>query len=378
MRRHYIFITNPLHLCDIHPDYTQNMTSRLFFIQLNTMFGFSRTILLIKDRKICMNNKTRIAIALSTVFIMPTGYAYEVYADEDNSFSIGGHLSAGIAGDNGDDSDPEVNSPSPRINFEGKRGLTEDLSFDAKIEWSVNYLNDGDVLGSRLGYVGATHKSIGRVAVGRQWSPYYSVMGIADSPVAFANDFLYNDHGNLGTGRANKMVSYNKGFDFSENMVLKFGAGWQGAHDAYDSRLQASLQLQFSQFSVGYVFSNGDVADETAMSNGVSAGYGKYGKGLYVAGVFALNENINTGTTDSTAAEFIAAYALDNGLNLIGNFEMVDDDDSNAGYSEAALQVEYRVLPKVLTYAGYQLALDSDNNATYQDDKWMFGARFYL
>ncbi|PKG37544.1 porin [Psychromonas sp. Urea-02u-13] len=330
-----------------------------------------------------MNQKTRIAIALSTVFIMPTGYAYEVYADEENSFSIGGHLSAGLAGDSGDDGDAQVNAPSPRINFEGKRGLTQDLSFDAKIEWGVNYLNNDkttdknpDVLSSRLGYVGATHTTIGRVVVGRQWAPYYSVMGIADSPVAFANDFLYNDHGNLGTGRANKMVSYGKGFNLSESMALKFGAGWQGTQGVYDSRLQASLQLQFEQFNVGYAFSNGDVADETAMSNGFSAGYGNYGKGLYVAGVYALNESITIAGSDNTAAEFIAAYALDNGLNLIANYEMVDDDDNVAGYSEAAFQVEYRVLPKVLTYAGYQVGLDSDDNK--EEDKWMFGARFYL
>lgn len=347
----------------------------------------SSTNPLIKDRKICMNQKTRIAIALSTVFIIPTGYAYEVYADEDNSFSIGGHLSAGIAGDTGDNGDAQVNAPSPRINFEGKRGLTQDLTFDAKIEWGLNYLNNDyngdpgketnhDILSSRLGYVGATHTTIGRVVVGRQWSPYYSVMGIADTPVAFANDFLYQDQGNLGTARANKMVSYGKGFNLSESMALKFGAGWQGTQGKYDSRLQTSLQLQFEKFNVGYAFSNGDVANQTAMSNGFSAGYGNYGKGLYVAGVYAVNEHITIASSDNTAADFIVAYALDNGLNLIANYEMVDDDDNVAGYSEVAFQVEYRVLPKVLTYAGYQVGLDSDNNQ--EEDKWMFGARFYL
>ncbi len=47
-------------------------------------------------------------------------------------------------------------------------------------------------------------------------------------PIAFANDFLYDNHGALGTGRADKMVSYRNTFDFGEAGEFSFGLGWQG------------------------------------------------------------------------------------------------------------------------------------------------------
>jgi predicted porin len=318
--------------------------------------------------------KTLLATSISALLLTNSAFAIELYNDDKNSFAMGGHLSAGIA-DNGDT--VEVNAPSPRVNFEWKTKIDENWQVDAKLEWAVNYLDDEkDVLSSRLGYVGTTHKAVGRFALGRQWSPYSDVMGIADQPIAFANDFLYNDHGNLGTARANKMLSYGKAFDFSESMALKLGAGWQGEHDLYDSRLQLGLQLQFSNFNVGYAFTNGDVNNETAMSNGFSVGYGSYGKGIFAAGVFAFNENMNTGTTDSTAIEAIGAYGLDNGMNFIVNYEGIDDDDNNAGYSELALQMEYRFIPKMNAYIAYQLGLDSDANN--EEDQWMIGVRYYL
>lgn len=324
--------------------------------------------------------KTLLATSISALLLANSAFALELYNDDKNSLAMGGHLSAGIA----DDGDTvQVNAPSPRINFEWKTKIDENWEVDAKIEWGVNYLGDDgvDVLSNRLGYLGTTHETVGRFVVGRQWSPYYSVMGIADQPIAFANEFLYDDHGNLGTGRANKMFSYGKAFDFSESMALKLGAGWQGEHvvgaKVYDTRLQLALQLQFSDFNVGYALTNGDVNDETAMSNGFSVGYGTYAKGIFAAGVFAFNENMNAGTTDSTAIEAIGAYGLDNGMNFIVNYEGVDDDDNKAGYSELAFQMEYRFIPKMNAYIGYQLALDSDGNKK-EDNQWMIGARYYL
>ncbi len=52
------------------------------------------------------------------------------------------------------------------------------------------------------------------LVVGTQWSPYYDFAGVADMSIAFANDFLYSNQYNLGSARAERMLSYRKGFEF--------------------------------------------------------------------------------------------------------------------------------------------------------------------
>lgn len=323
-----------------------------------------------------MINKTLfVATLVPIIFSTSAVSAVEIYNDHTNSFAIGGHISAGIANLG---HDTEVNSTSPRINIEAKRNLGEDFIVDAKVEWGLNFLDsdaDADVFSQRLGYVGVAHKNYGRLIVGRQWSPYYDVAGIADLPVAFANDFLYDDQGNLGTARANKMVSYRNVLNFNRNLSLQLGGGWQGEHDTYDNRYQVAATLQFTQFNLGYAFTAGDVTNDNAMSNVFSAGYGHYGKGFYAAGVLALNENMN-GAKDTTASDLIAAYGLNSGVNLIWNMEVVDDKDNAVGYSNMAFQVEYQIVPKVLGYAGYLVDMESDAND--KENQWMFGARLYL
>ncbi|MCA2442486.1 porin, partial [Vibrio alginolyticus] len=169
----------------------------------------------------------------------------------------------------------------------------------------------------RLGYIGATHEQFGRVVGGTQWSPYYDVAGVADLPIAYANDFLYENHNNLGSGRAEKMLSYRKSFEFGEGFVFNLGLGWQGKNDdisevlekdkdsglpvyvkkgaEYDARGQVALSAQFAGFGLGYVYSGGDVeisslGTKSAESHLFSVNYGEYGSGLYAAVVYGMND----------------------------------------------------------------------------------------
>jgi predicted porin len=350
-------------------------------------------------------NKKLLALAISGAVFGTQAVAVELYNEDGTAFSVGGHVSVNLNGSEKGDTD--VGTNSPRINFNATQELGNGFTADAKGEWALNYLNGGDEsFTTRLGYVGLTHDELGRAVAGTQWAPYYDVASATDMPIAFANDFLYDNHGALGTGRADKMASYRNGFDFGEAGELSFGLGWQGSNDvttdtenvlggvvvttrstvSYDDRIQATLGYSIAGVKLGYAFNTGDFKEggvsKTAESHLVSAAYGSYGSGLYLAGIYASNENMNVGLEESDAYELLAAYALANSLNLSVNYEVVEGEATKGAATqtdreELALQAEYNFTSNVVGYTGYQFDLnDADNRKT--DDKWTIGARFYL
>ncbi|WP_188014396.1 porin [Vibrio harveyi] len=327
-----------------------------------------------------MKMKT-LAVAVAALACGSQAFAAEVYNSEGTSLSIGGHVSVGV----GEyfEEDVKVHQVSPRINIGGKKDIGNGVTIDAKGEWSLNYLNGGDnSFSTRLGYIGATHEQYGRLVVGTQWSPYYDVAGVADLPIAFANDFLYAPgYYELGSSRAERMVSYRKGFEFGEGFGLNLGLGWQGQNGDFDDRGQIALNTELAGFGLGYVYSGGDVdfggKSESATSHVFSANYGKYGSGLYAALVYGMNEYFYRGLEETSQLEGLLAYGVNDWTFSI-NYEGVENDkDSKTITSETALQAEYAVTPAFVTFAAYQFDLGNDYN-NEENDYWTLGARYYF
>lgn len=330
-------------------------------------------------------------------------FAAEIYNSEGSTISLGGYVDVGL-GEYGSSDEVEVHQVSPRINIGGTQDIGNGFSVDAKGEWAVNYLDGGDTtFTTRLGYVGFTHEQAGRLALGTQWAPYYDIAGVADMPIAFANDFLYDNHGNLATGRGDKMVTYRKGLAFGDGMSLDFGLGWQGKQtdttetsstgngavtvtrstEEYDARGQIAVSFAMMGGAIGYVYNGGDVDNVDAESHAVSLKYGSYGSGVYAALVYANNDNFYDGLYESEQYEALFAYALGNGLNLSVNYEAVDGKATSGAsdktqFSQSAIQAEYSVTPKLVTFAGYQFDLGDDDPTTEDDDKWTIGVRYFL
>jgi predicted porin len=320
-----------------------------------------------------------LAVAVAALACGTQAFAAEVYNSDGTSLSIGGHVSVGV----GEyfDEDVKVHQVSPRINVAGKKDIGNGVTVDAKGEWALNYLNGGDQsFSTRLGYIGATHEQLGRLVVGTQWTPYYDVGGVADLPIAFANDFLYSNHYELGSGRGEKMVSYRKGFQFGDGFAFNLGLGWQGQNGVYDDRGQISLSTELAGFGLGYAYSGGDVEfgaqTEDASSHILSAYYGSYGSGLYAAVVYGMNEYFFEGLEDTTQLEALLAYGV-NDWTFSVNYESVDEDDLDTLYSQMALQAEYAVTPSFYTFAGYQIDLGNDIDVE-ENDYWTIGARYYF
>ncbi|MEZ9936299.1 porin [Vibrio breoganii] len=332
--------------------------------------------------------KTLLASVIAGIAFSGQTFAVELYNSEGTTFSFGGHISMGVGNDSNDDL--VVQSISPRINISGTQDMGNGFKADFKGEWGFRPLKDTDANGdekdaffTRLGYIGVSHDTWGRASGGTEWSPYYSVAGIADMPIAFANDFLYVQGGALGSSRAERIVAYRKTFMFGENLDLNLGAGWQGQNGAYGDRAQLALSFDLGEINVGYAFSTGSVTgqNDDAMGNTLSAKYGSYGDGLFVAAVYEMGSDFRNATGgpayDSTSIEAIAAFALANSLNFSLNYESHEDDDNSVTViSQMALQVEYNFTPAFVGYAGYQLDLGDDVSS--DDDLYALGVRYYL
>lgn len=352
---------------------------------------------------------TNIAMAVATAFLASTSaFAAQVYSGDGSTLSVGGYVDVGV-GEYGSE-EVQVHQVSPRLNVEGKKEIGNGVTVDAKGEWSIKYLDGGaESFHTRLGYIGVTHDQGGRLVVGTQWAPYYDVASATDKPIAFATDSIYANHYMLGSARAEKMVSYRNKFQLSEDIGFSFGLGWQGkatdqtlkirndnvyklAEEKFDvdNRIQVAVMTDLMGFTLGYVYSGGDLINATdkfdAESHLISAKYGTYGKGLYAALVWAQNEYFYNGLEDSNQYEAIVAFGLDNGLNISVNYEEVEDDKTNkTQFSQSAIQLEYTVAPGLVAFAGYQIDLGNDlytdvanTIAVKENDQYTVGARYFF
>ncbi|UPQ89539.1 porin [Vibrio sinaloensis] len=330
-----------------------------------------------------------LAVSIAALACGTQAYAAQIYSSDGSTLSIGGYVDVGL-GEYGSSKEVEVHQVSPRLNVEGTQELGNGVTVDAKGEWALNYLGGGDTsFTTRLGYIGATHEQAGRLALGTQWAPYYDVAGVADKPIAFANNFVYENHGNLATGRGDKMVTYRNMIDINDDVMLGFGLGWQGKHTGakdsklYDARGQVAVSLSMMGMMLGYAYNSGDIDNVEARSHLLSLKYGNYGDGVYGALVYADNKNFYDSYYESNQYEAVLAYGLGNGLNLIVNYEAVEGKKMSTSskktvFSESALQAEYNFTPKLVGFAGYQFDLGDDDPSTKDHDQWTFGARYFF
>ena len=378
--------------------------------------------------------KTLVATAVTTLLLSASLSANQLYVDEVNSFSLGGYVDLGLKGS--DEGQTQVASDDPVLNIKATHALGNGFTADTTAEWGINYLDGGtDAFTTRLGFVGITHSKYGRAVYGTQYSPYSDVALVADVPIVWGNDFAKMNQGNLGTARADRMISYRYAARFSRDFSLKLGLGWQGKQDElgsadnygywrYSYRTQAALTARFngkksrrgrsSPITAGVAYSTGsaDLIDKdsnrqnskTAQSIIFSVKYGKYGKGIYAAVVYAMNNYMNTTMNDefpantpslfnyavekSNAIEAVGAYELKDNLNLALHYESVKNKDWGKNiYSNVSVQAEYTLMPGFIGFTGYKADLggytinptkNNDVEKKSKDNMWMIGSRVYF
>ena len=120
----------------------------------------------------------------------------------------------------GGDSSTDITDALSRVGIKANTQITETLSAVLHGEWDVDIEANGNFGDARLAYVGLQSESMGMVAIGKQWDPYYNLVAeVTDIYYHRASPFGYD---NQGPFRSTNLVTY-------ANSIggLKINAGMQ-------------------------------------------------------------------------------------------------------------------------------------------------------
>ncbi|WP_051201916.1 porin [Ferrimonas senticii] len=360
-----------------------------------------------------------VAAALTT-----QAQAIELHNDGVNKVTLGGHLTAQIGNVEwyqGVDKNTQLRANSPRINLNLTRDMGNGFTADATIESGYNMMNEGNSWNTRLGFIGVSHADYGRISFGKEWSTYYDAAWWTDMPVVFSSDQLGIYTGDTsgeasGMGRADQAVQYRKGFELGDFGSLKVGLQWQGETANLAERLGGSLIYQIADFKLGTSYVGGDILnadyftaakpaeyEDKLESWQVSAAYGQWGQGLYVAASYQLGTNTEANMRfigDSKGFEAITAYGLECDTTVFVSYRQLESDgemiasyqgkdDKAPNYrpgfegngddqweeSFVSFGAQHQLTENVMVFAEYNLSTGEDRDG---DNQYAMGVRLFL
>ena len=330
-------------------------------------------------------NKKILALAVAALTTSTYSNAIEVVNDGTNTFSVGGRLAASAQFSDGDS---QLKNQSSRINFAFTHALDNGWDVGAKAEWGYDALansSEGSHLSNRLGQITADKEGIGQFTIGKAWSVHYDVAGKTDLFWVFGGDTAGNydgitgDGGAHGTGRADDVIQYRGNF-----AGLQIGLQYQFEDDNYNETTgkgynrkggyQGMLGYDFD-FGLGLsgAYSETQFDDrENAKIGNIVANY-QY-EGLYLAANYSQARNhqyqgdygltgadvtSNGAIKKATGVEVFGSYDIGN-FQLLGGYNQLSDDNSDAKYAYATLGAAYFTGPIILA-AEYKIDTSSKN-----------------
>lgn len=173
---------------------------------------------------------------------------------KDTDVSIYGRFWPRLTYENSEGSSTDITDALSRVGIKANTQITESLSAVLRGEWDVDIEQNGNFGDARLAYVGIKSESLGMVAIGKQWDPYFNTVAeVTDIFYHRASPFGYD---NQGPFRSTNLVTYSNSF-----AGLKVNAGMQvdgevGNDSADDS---ASNADNVDAASIGAGFSSGPI-----------------------------------------------------------------------------------------------------------------------
>ena len=250
----------------------------------------------------------------------------------------------------------------------------------------------------RLGFVGFDFGAFGLLAAGKQWSTYYDVSGFTDRFWVFggtaSGTYLHTtDGGGMGTGRANKAVTY-------RNRIGGLTLGVQAQLEADRltglGSIGGSGQYSFPfGLSVGAAANFGDVPrvvaesilgakqEESAIVLGVSVSQPRW----YAAVSYSIQSAHDFRTVDTLTVVFdakglesFAYYDLDRRFRISGGFNYLAPDPIPP--IDPDFRVRYGVLggsfyfnAQTLIYAEYRIEDSVNANGDWEPNALVVGVR---
>lgn len=176
---------------------------------------------------------------------------------KDTDVSIYGRFWPRLTYESSDGDSTDITDALSRVGIKATTQITESLSAVLHGEWDVDIEQNGNFGDARLAYVGIKSESLGMVAIGKQWDPYFNTVAeVTDIFYHRGSPFGY-DH--QGPFRSSNLVTYANSF-----AGLKINAGMQVdgevENDAYyASDASASNADNVDAASIGAGFSSGPI-----------------------------------------------------------------------------------------------------------------------
>lgn len=277
-----------------------------------------------------------------------------------------------------DRDDWDVGDGLSRIGIAVEHKLNNDMIGFAKGEFKVQIQGDAHFGDARKAYVGIKG-DFGRVAIGKQDTTSYAVMGVVDLFNRTNTPLAYDD---AGVFRQQEMISYRKSFgnlEIRADAQFKNDDSTDGKDNEGSDLFNAGVSYKGSDYTVGFAYLTKDLAGEDENSLGFSATK-NIGDWHFAAAYGDFKRDIIDG--DITTLDVVAIYAINNEYKILFGASQFDDekaDDSSKDVTRFNTTLEWQGTKDFRLFVEYQhnnYANDDVNLAVNDSDQLTVGMRY--
>ena len=320
--------------------------------------------------------KTLLALAVPALLAASAANAATVYEKDGQKFEVTGRAQANYYNNEASDSNGSTVEGSGRLGLRGSSAINDTWSAIARGEWQIAAENsdNGDKTENfkvRHLYAGFDGSQYGTIIAGQTDTAFYTVVAPTD---------IFNEWGSYGNsywgyrggaanfgGRQEGQIIYSNSFG-----GFRGGASYRLAEDTenLDKSYAGNLGYDFG-FGVGVTVGADQYDSQDGLADqsdwGLSATYGTFGEGLYLAGVYTQSEIEQAGEDNTHQGyELAAVYSLSNGLGFLGGYNYTEDENDVELTDEFLVGAMYNFTSNLLGYTEYVIDQrdDADDLAT--------------
>ena len=316
--------------------------------------------------------KTLLALAVPALLAASAANAATVYEKDGQKFEVTGRAQANYFNNAASDSNGSTVEGSGRLGLRGSSAINDTWSAIARVEWKVaGETSDNGTFDVRHMYAGFDGSQYGTIIAGQTDTAYYAVVAPTD---------IFNEWGSYGNsywgyrggaanfgGRQEGQIIYSNSFG-----GFRGGVSYRLAEDTenLDKSYAGNLGYDFG-FGVGVTVAADQYDSQDGLADqsdwGLSATYGTFGEGLYLAGVYTQSDIEQTGVDNTHKGyELAATYSLANGLGFLSGYNYTEDENDVELTDEFLLGAMYNFSSNLLGYTEFALDQrdDADNLAT--------------
>ena len=320
--------------------------------------------------------KTLLALAVPALLAASAANAATVYEKDGQKFEVTGRAQANYYNNAASDSNGSTVEGSGRLGLRGSSAINDTWSAIARGEWQIAAENsdNGDKTENfkvRHLYAGFDGSQYGTIIAGQTDTAFYTVVAPTD---------IFNEWGSYGNsywgyrggaanfgGRQEGQIIYSNSFG-----GFRGGASYRLAEDTeiLDKSYAGNLGYDFG-FGVGVTVGADQYDSQDGLKDqsdwGLSATYGTFGEGLYLAGVYTQSEIEQAGVDNTHQGyELAAVYSLSNGLGFLGGYNYTEDENDVELTDEFLVGAMYNFTSNLLGYTEYVIDQrdDADDLAT--------------